>query len=143
MSEQSIYLISHHELEKRKPIHRNPDYPRWEKPADFYKIGISKDPEWRVENMNTSTPHNLKLQTTIESDTPKKVEDKLHSIFRRQLQQGEWYWLTANQANSLKALDRLSLDELRHVRWNYTDRCFTGNSTLYIEVVRYREEKNE
>ncbi len=114
MTDQEIYLIGHREREYS--VYRMDTITGF-KPVeaavcDFVKIGISENPEKRVKNMQTSTPHKLELVTTIAANNAKSVERKLHNILRPYHCVGEWFKITSNEINSLIAIDRLSSDVL-------------------------------
>jgi len=136
--QQVVYLIGHKENE----------YSIWEmdkfsgfspRPSPTYgflKVGISSNPETRVSNMQSATPHTLELITTIETPHPKKVEEMLHRIFRPYSCTGEWFKLTENQINSLKAIDRLNLSDLEGI----SSSVLASDKTLYLRVMEERHD---
>lgn len=135
---QKLYLVAHHELSFEPNFPQSGLFDPMEYPADFYKIGIAKNPKHRVSNMRSGTPHNLKLVTTVEADDAREIEQDLHSINAYGRHNGEWFKLTTNMVNSLKALDELSHDVVKGIkRENYIgDRDY--DKSFYIRVMEAR-----
>jgi len=137
MSEQRVYVVAHREIEPRWKTRDVPQSSPYVSPPDYYKIGIGENLKQRLKNLSVGTPHKLELITTIESDNPKLLESKLHSLFFHLHQNGEWYHLTINPINSLKALDHISeweirkLTEVQHYR-------ITDPGSLYTEIMKWR-----
>lgn len=61
------------------------------------KIGITKDPRERLENLQTGTPFKLKIRKTQETEDATEVEKFLHKKFKRYRIQGEWFDLPPGQ----------------------------------------------
>jgi len=139
MTAQKIYLISHHELEPVWKLRGTSMTPS-KSVADYYKIGVGKEPEKRVSQCQTGTPHELELTTTITSDKPEKAEQRLHSIYKFSHQRGEWYKLTSNAVNSLVALDHIDYSVLSDVA-KYSNEWLVDES-LYV-AYKNRVENDE
>jgi len=114
MSDKKLYLISHHVLKDESGVGMQRRY--YERYADFHKIGVATDPEQRLSNMQSGTPHRLKLITTVECDDAAEVEGHLHSIYSMTRRSGEWFRLTSKTINSLIGLDYLSEDTTKVLR---------------------------
>ena len=54
------------------------------------KIGISKNPKKRMEQLQSANPHELKLRVVID-DCHEGVEDDLHHFFKNYHIRGEWF----------------------------------------------------
>lgn len=137
MSDKQLYVLGHCEKEpewKYNDIQLQPPVSL----PDYYKIGIANDPEQRVSNMSSATPHVLRLITTLESDDAKAVESKLHSIYSKSRQKGEWFNLTSNAVNSLTALDRLDRTDIPN---GLTSQAQLFDSSLYVEVMGCRADE--
>ena len=59
--------------------------------AQYLKIGISKDPEDRLKNIQTGNP--LKLILLLKFYATPQIENKLHSALKKHQLSGEWYSL--------------------------------------------------
>lgn len=65
------------------------------------KIGYSANPEKRLKELQTGNPLKLKLVTTIPGSY--ETEKALHLYFTRNKREGEWFHLTGELGNCLKA----------------------------------------
>jgi hypothetical protein len=136
MSEKKLYLIGHCEMEPRWKYEGIPMSPAVHRP-DYHKIGIANNPGHRVSTMRSGTPHKLELITTLESDNAKVVEQRLHGLYRQSKQNGEWFKLTPNAVNSLKALDRIDAQDMTSLPRTQAQMLDTG---LYVEIMNGREQ---
>ena len=61
----------------------------------FYKIGISKDPEIRLKDLQTGSPKILEIVATqlVEEDFARDIERDLHTRFEILRQGGEWFYI--------------------------------------------------
>jgi len=142
MSEKSVYLIAHQEVEYTLYKSQTGYSRGMVRPASFYKIGIAKDPEGRCSGMNGSTPHDLELVTTIECDDAKHVESELHSMYSRNCVGGEWFKLTSNDVNSFMAIDALESDTISKLRDKWILEGRDWDKSLYIELCEVRGERH-
>jgi hypothetical protein len=60
--------------------------------AQYLKIGISKNPRWRIKELQTGNP--LKLIHLLSFYATQENEFKLHNILKEHCLIGEWYPLT-------------------------------------------------
>ena len=69
-----------------------------EKPP--YKIGISKDPEKRLRNIQTGHPHRLRILELRETDSKKTklLESVIHKHLSNYRMTGEWFDIPLEQA---------------------------------------------
>lgn len=57
----------------------------------YYKIGVSKNPTKRIETLQTGNPSTLKLIETYQSDNARKIEKRLHRLYKYAKKEGEWF----------------------------------------------------
>lgn len=69
----------------------------------FVKIGYSDDPTKRLKHLQVGCPFPIDILQTIETDTPRGLESKLHQIFRKQRCQGEWFTLEGLLVDVIKS----------------------------------------
>jgi hypothetical protein len=60
----------------------------------IYKIGVSKNPEKRIKQLQTGNSSQLQLLNVYETVIPFKVEKVLHSTFQIDRKEGEWFYLS-------------------------------------------------
>jgi len=113
MTEKQVYLIAH--CEKGYYYHRGRYFEAYEGIPEFYKIGIAEQPDRRLTNMSSGTPHELHLLTTIQTEDAEKTERLLHQYYSSYQVNGEWFRLLTNAVNSLKGLDRIDNSSLGDV----------------------------
>jgi Meiotically up-regulated gene 113 len=63
--------------------------------SDTYKIGTSRNPLRRLDQLNTARSRNLLLLEAVLVNHPHQVESSLHQIYRQGHVVREWYDLTA------------------------------------------------
>lgn len=56
-----------------------------------YKIGVSKNPNKRLKQLQTASGEELKLVATFETTNARKVESALHNQYSPYKTQGEWF----------------------------------------------------
>lgn len=59
-----------------------------------YKIGISKNPNKRIKQLQTGSGEELKLIHTFETSNARTIELTLHNIYLLQKTHGEWFNLS-------------------------------------------------
>lgn len=142
MSEdQHIYVMTHHELERKTPIHRERGTERNVGPAEFHKIGRSTNPQFRLGQLQAGTPNKLKLQTVVKTNSPKQIERLLHDLYSERHQTGEWYDLTLNAEKSLNMLERLEIENLKPVVKRKWDWLRSKKTNLYGEIMEERKDE--
>jgi hypothetical protein len=62
-----------------------------------YKIGISKNPSKRIEQLQTGSPDVLKLIHTYESPNAFKIETALHNKYQYLREHGEWFDMSISE----------------------------------------------
>lgn len=70
-----------------------------------YKIGISNDPQKRLESLQTANPHKLKLLHTIKADNAIAAEEELHRLLHSTRMEAEWFKLTPDMRNAILSVD--------------------------------------
>lgn len=68
----------------------------------IYKIGVSKNVERRVKQLQTGNAEPIEIIRTFLSDYPYKVESVLHRKFQREHVHGECYYLSEKDINSFE-----------------------------------------
>ena len=61
------------------------------KETGHYKIGISKNPKKRIQQLNTGNSSKLKLIHVFETEYPFKLETALHNRYSHIIKYGEWF----------------------------------------------------
>lgn len=69
---------------------------------DLYKIGISKDPETRLESLQTGNGDELELVFTFETKYDFKLETSLHNSYKSHRTIGEWFQFTPLELEEVK-----------------------------------------
>ena len=59
----------------------------------YVKIGVAKDPQDRLDRLETGNPYNLRILKTV--DVSNKAEAYLHNKFSHLHHRGEWYRLNS------------------------------------------------
>lgn len=62
-----------------------------------YKIGIAKNPEKRLSQLQTGNSDDLKLIETYKSDNARKIETILHNHYMCEKERGEWFNLSITE----------------------------------------------
>lgn len=62
-----------------------------------YKIGISKNPSKRIEQLQTGSPDILKLVDVYESSNSSKIETALHAKYQYCRESGEWFDMSISE----------------------------------------------
>ena len=71
------------------------------KGTDFYKIGISDNPESRLKQLQTGNPVQLELVSSIYCLYPKDRESELHSALSELNENGEWFSIKDDDVKEL------------------------------------------
>lgn len=80
--------------------------------TDFVKIGRARDPQQRLANLQTASPHELVLVATEADDSDSYRETRLHRAFAKQRIRGEWFRYTGPVENYLATGNLPSLPSL-------------------------------
>ena len=63
-----------------------------------YKIGISKNPQKRLKQLQTGNSSELELVETYKSKYANKIEKTLHNLLSHYKKEGEWFELPLTEA---------------------------------------------
>jgi len=63
----------------------------------FYKIGIARDPQKRLKELQTGNPNQLTIIETFLSEYSNKVEKNLHRKYSYTKKEGEWFDLSIKE----------------------------------------------
>lgn len=69
--------------------------------TDQYKIGITKDVEKRLKNLQTGNPHPIELYAFYPTKYYKNLEKKVHKICKDRSIGGEWFSLSIEETESV------------------------------------------
>ena len=71
-----------------------------EENKDQYKIGCTKkNPEKRIEELQTGNPNKLILKAYFETDRPYRLETMLHNRYKEYNTLNEWYYIEKDAKN--------------------------------------------
>lgn len=60
----------------------------------FYKIGMAKNIEQRIQGLQTGNPFKLKIELCFYVESMSKIEREIHSCFNKNRKSGEWFGLS-------------------------------------------------
>lgn len=66
----------------------------------YYKIGVSKNPEKRLKQLQTGNSSELKLIHSYSSEYANKIEKTLHNMLSHCKKEGEWFDMSLPDALS-------------------------------------------
>jgi len=66
-----------------------------------YKIGVSKAPKKRMEDLQLHSPYKLKLVKIVQTSIPFELESYYHAKFAEDNINGEWFELNEEQIKSI------------------------------------------
>jgi len=69
---------------------------------DDYKIGIAKNPNQRIKQLQTGNSDELKLIETYQSENAFKIETALHNRYAHLHSHGEWFKLSLTEELNFK-----------------------------------------
>ena len=70
-----------------------------------YKIGMSKDPQSRLEQLSTQPPFDIELICTIPTNDMVALEAEIHKLFKHKRKRGEWFTLDTQDVKFIKEWD--------------------------------------
>jgi hypothetical protein len=74
----------------------------------YYKIGISKNPQKRIKQLQTGNSSPLKLIETYKTEYAEKIEGTLHRRYSHYHKTGEWFDMSvAEEASFLRECKKL------------------------------------
>jgi len=69
--------------------------------SGIFKIGVSKDCEKRIKQLQTGNPDNLYIYRIIKTKKPFPVESAIHKYHKDSHYRGEWYKITRHQVDKI------------------------------------------
>lgn len=81
----------------------------------YTKIGRSKNPEKRLDEIQSHCPHSCRVEHTIKTDDASAVEAVLHRDSASVRLEGEWFDLTDHKLDRLKRKDSYSGEMARGI----------------------------
>lgn len=75
--------------------------------TDRYKLGMSKKPGQRLQQLQVGSSHELQLVLTIPTGDMSRLEQLLHKTFKRNRNRGEWFTLSENDVRYLRDLSAM------------------------------------
>jgi len=79
--------------------------------SEYYKIGISSDPENRLKALQTSSPYELKLIKVYECKNSNKIESLIHAKLKHKNIRGEWFDLSNDDIKEIDILIKSIIDK--------------------------------
>lgn len=73
-----------------------------DKKTYYYKIGVSKNPETRLKQLQTGNQSKLTLNKKVLCENYNEVEQSLHNKYSMFRINGEWFELTDDDVNSFE-----------------------------------------
>ena len=70
--------------------------------SNFYKIGVSQHPEYRITDLQVGCPYSLVLVYKKQFDNAKEVESLLHRKYWKRCVEGEWFELSKDDIDSIQ-----------------------------------------
>ena len=83
-----------------------------EHPLGFYKIGLARFSDNRVDDIQTGCPFELSVNSWITTTDPHEVESNLHNILSEYHVRGEWFKLPNDVVEWFSSCRLLGSDEL-------------------------------
>lgn len=80
--------------------------------AGYYKIGLSRQPERRFQNLDQKTPMEMTLLTTILSNDAYLLEQALHTEFAEKNHKKEWFELEEADVERLEEVGYISVERI-------------------------------
>ena len=74
------------------------------------KIGVSKDPQSRLKQVQTGCPERVELSTAIPTLFARSIESGLHTVFADKRVSGEWFNLDADELGELNSFAKKCTD---------------------------------
>ena len=101
MYETAIAMASSH---KRPPTEKTSGWVYILQAGEYYKIGHSKTPAKRFEQLSTLPPWPTEIVHMVESENRHQLETELHERFAIKRANGEWFELAEEDVAWLKTL---------------------------------------
>jgi hypothetical protein len=73
-------------------------------PTGAYKIGLSRNPQHRLETFTVKLPFEVEYDTLIKTDDMRGLEAELHARYAHKHINGEWFALDADDLAELRAM---------------------------------------
>ena len=96
----------------------------------YYKIGVSNNPEKRLNSVQTGCPFRIELINVYEETKQwpaYRLEHELHIAFRAYNTYGEWFKFTDSEYELLK-------DEIAHIL-STTQKKYYSSSKAYLPII--------
>lgn len=68
----------------------------------YYKIGISKNPQKRLKQLQTGNASELEIIHLYKTEYASKIEKTLHNLYSHNRLEGEWFDLSIVEALNIK-----------------------------------------
>lgn len=82
---------------------------------DYYKIGVSKTPEYRFSELKSIIPFELYLSGYFSCIDSYGVEAHIHSLFWEKWHKGEWFKLNEEDVGEIKSLLSRLQNSKKHI----------------------------
>jgi len=99
--------------QKPSPSESKCVYLIWAVGSDMFKIGIAKDPSFRLKNLQIGSPLKLAISRVCFCCDPAGMEIRLHSRFKKYHSHGEWF--EVESATAITLFDQVTKAHLLHI----------------------------
>jgi hypothetical protein len=80
---------------------------------EYVKFGISKNPEYRIKELQTGNPYKIKLLLKLEYDDYYGIENNIHRYFDKKREIGEWFLIDKDIKDFVKYLKNIEYELLK------------------------------
>lgn len=104
------------------------------------KIGMtsSEAPSNRLESMNTYSPYRIEVIGVIRTESPLKLEQKIHKMLKEHRLNGEWFDISIDKCNQLIYWFTNSTPKYDYIEMYYDDllECIDVNRRILFSELR-------
>jgi len=85
------------------------------KTEEYYKIGVSREPNKRLSHIRTESPFYCELVTTVKAKngSAKRLEKLLHENYAKYRKSGEWFDLDNQEVASYIMIDEIDVQKVK------------------------------
>ena len=83
--------------------------------TNVYKVGVARDPEKRLAELQTANPEKLTIYRAFRCEDAYAVENGLHYRFHAQNVRGEWYHLSPDMAGKVGLMGNIASICAKHL----------------------------
>lgn len=107
------------------------------------KIGISKNPTFRLKELQTGNHNKLTLIKTIQCDDYRKLETMMHRIYQQNNKHGEWFEFSIEEFYAcIDKAENLAKEINNNIKTNTANTTNTTNTTNTINAINTINKNN-